>query len=413
MSLASVLYSLASVPMFASRPFLAAFVTAMLARFGHDIPWLRDREVILALSRAPEWFTNGWTLFALGALAAAEVFAAKHSEVRALMHDFDGVVKSAVAVLVSLALLDKDTADTIRHIERQGLGTQGFLVAGIGALTWFAAALRRALFGFVAEIDDHDDIGLQSVLNWLENSWTVLGLLFLVVLPLVALVLSALTVLGLFLAAKAAERAEQRTKIPCAACGRPVFPHATACPMCRHPLAAPRAVGVFGQPKAKAAGDVVLHRFALVARKRCPVCATRLVKRAVQQPCPECGTVTFENRAAFESYLAALHARLPKTLLVCLGFSAIPVLGVIPGVVYYRLTLVSGLRGYVPPLRGCLARVAVRVVSWVLIAVQPIPLVGALVLPIMCFATYGIYRHALAGRAREDLKQPASVSRAT
>ena len=30
------------------------------------------------------------------------------------------------------------------------------------------------------------------------------------------------------------------------------------------------------------------------------------------------------------------------------GLSAIPVVGVIPGVIYYRLTLVSGLRGYVP-----------------------------------------------------------------
>ena len=65
MSLASILYSLASVPMFASRPFLAAFVTAILARFGHDIPWLRDHEVIHALSRSPEWFTSTWTLLLL------------------------------------------------------------------------------------------------------------------------------------------------------------------------------------------------------------------------------------------------------------------------------------------------------------------------------------------------------------
>lgn len=411
MSLASILYSLASVPMFASRPFLAAFVTAMLARFGHDIPWLRDREVIHALSHAPEWFTSGYTLLVLGLLAATEVFAAKHSEVRALLHDFDGIVKSAVAVIVSLALLDKETTDTLRHIERQGLGTQGLIAAAVGALTWLAASLRRALFGFVAEIDDHDDIGLQSVLNWLENSWTVLGLLFLVVLPLVALVLSASTVLALYLLSKAAERAEQRTKTPCAACGRPVFPHAIACPACRHPLAAPRAVGVFGQPKAKLAGDLASQRFALIARKRCPVCATRLVKRAVQQPCPDCGTVTFEGRAAFESYLGALRSRLPRTLLVCFGFSAIPVLGVIPGVVYYRLTLVSGLRGYVPPLRGCLARVAIRIVSWVLIAFQPIPLLGASILPIMCLANYAIYRHALAGRARADLGQSLPAPR--
>ena len=72
--------------------------------------------------------------------------------------------------------------------------------------------------------------------------------------------------------------------------------------------------------------------------------------------------------------------------------------------------IVSGLRGYVPPLRGCLARIAVRIVSWVLIAFQPIPLVGAVILPTMCLATYAIYRHALLGRARADLPQLAPAS---
>jgi hypothetical protein len=37
-NLSGFLYALASVPMFASRPFLAAFVTVLLAKFGIDIP---------------------------------------------------------------------------------------------------------------------------------------------------------------------------------------------------------------------------------------------------------------------------------------------------------------------------------------------------------------------------------------
>ena len=94
---------------------------------------------------------------------------------------------------------------------------------------------------------------------------------------------------------------------------------------------------------------------------------------------------------------------MPKTLLVCLLLGAIPVLGVIPGVAYYRLNLVAGLRGYIPPLRGCTTKWVVRLIHFGVIALQPIPLVGAVVLPFMCWSTYAIYARSLAGRATEDL----------
>src|SRR5690606_53751 len=97
------------------------------------------------------------------------------------------------------------------------------------------------------------------------------------------------------------------------------------------------------------------------------------------------------------------------TLLVCLAFSAVPVVGVIPGVVYYRMTLVSGLRGYVPPVRGCLARVVTRVLGFAVLALQPIPLVGALVLPLLCITAYLVYRRALTGHALPELERAEAL----
>jgi uncharacterized protein with PIN domain len=403
MSLPGFLYSLASVPMFASRPFLAAAVTALVARFGVDLPYLRDSDVVVALSRSPEWFRSWPMLLALVALAVTEAFAVKHAEVRAFLDEFDGYLKSAVALLVSFAVLDPDTGETLKSIQRAGFGLDGVVSVFIASLVYAMSLLRRGVMGVLAEVDDDDDIGLQSVLNWAENSWTVLGLLFLVVFPIVAVVLSALTALGLWLVRRSAEKREQRSKIPCATCRTPLFPHATRCHACGTPLAAPRAVGVFGTPKAALAPDLRQHRFELVARKRCPTCATRLRKRAVRQACTTCQTVTFASQAEFQDYLDALQRRLPRTLWICLGLSAIPVVGVVPGVVYYRLALVSGLRGYVPPLRGCLARALIRVIHFGIIALQPIPILGALIVPLMCASTYAIYRSSLKGRAGKDL----------
>lgn len=412
MSLSGFIYSLASVPMFASRPFLAAAVTALVAKFGIHVPFIHDSDVVIALSQSPEWFRSWPVLLALVALAVTEAFAVKHAEVRAFLDEFDGYLKSAVALLVSFAIVDKDTAETIKSIQRAGFGFESIFSVFVAGLVYAMAGMRRAVLGYVSEVDDDDDIGLQSVLNWAENSWTILGLLFLVVFPVVALVLSALTALGLWLVRRRAEHRELRSKIPCSQCATLVFPHATRCQSCGTPLAAPRGVSPFGTPKSTPAPDLERHRFDLIARKRCPRCATRLKERAVRQPCPTCHAVTFASHAEFESYLEALQQRLPKTLLICLAFSAIPVVGVIPGVIYYRLTVVSGLRGYVPPLRGCLARVMIRVIHFGIIALQPIPILGALIVPLMCLTTYTIYRSSLKGRAEDDLAalEPARSS---
>ena len=159
--------------------------------------------------------------------------------------------------------------------------------------------------------------------------------------------------------------------------------------------------------------DRARHAFDLVSRKRCPACATRLPKRAVAQPCPTCGKVTFASQAEFERYLDVIAARLPRTLLVTLGLGAIPLLGVIPAVVYYRLNLVTGLRGYIPPLRGCTTRWVVRAIHVLVIALQPIPIAGAFLLPLLCWSTYAIYRRSLATRARADLAGELAVASGT
>src|SRR5688500_10368073 len=70
MSLTAWIYALGSAPLFAARPFLAAFLTALVARFGTSFPFVGDSDAVRALSAAPEWFTNSTCLLVLGVLAA-------------------------------------------------------------------------------------------------------------------------------------------------------------------------------------------------------------------------------------------------------------------------------------------------------------------------------------------------------
>jgi Zn finger protein HypA/HybF involved in hydrogenase expression len=265
--------------------------------------------------------------------------------------------------------------------------------------------LRNRVVDLLSDLDEDDDLGLQTLVHWIENTWTVMGILLLVLLPLVAVALAALTALGLHLARKRAERKEEESRIACASCGTRILPHATLCHACRAPLASPCRVGVFGQPRQDAATDLARHRFELVARKRCPDCATRLSKRQVRQSCPACARVTFRTEEEFRAYVGALDRRLPRTLLVCFLLSAVPLLGIVPGVIFYRLTMITGVRGYIPPLRGCTTKWVVRVINWGIIALQIVPVLGATIVPIMCWSNYAIYKRSLASRALDELAQ--------
>jgi hypothetical protein len=93
-------------------------------------------------------------------------------------------------------------------------------------------------------------------------------------------------------------------------------------------------------------------------------------------------------------YIAAIDRRVPSVLLVCFLLGLIPILGVIPGVIYYRLSIVAPFRRYIPPARGFLLRWGVRLVILILVAFQWVPVAGGFALPAMALINYTAYRTA-------------------
>ena len=84
-------------------------------------------------------------------------------------------------------------------------------------------------------------------------------------------------------------------------------------------------------------------------------------------------------------------------LLVSAGFSMIPVIGLIPGVIYYRLTIIGPLRRYIPRTRTILLRWLVRIAIFLLIMLQWIPVAGIFAVPAMALLNYSVYRSAFRG----------------
>ncbi|NJL27803.1 MAG: hypothetical protein HC897_07850 [Thermoanaerobaculia bacterium] len=380
-----IMYSIGGIPLFASRVFITAFVAAVMARVNPGL-----------FTHFPAWVAADSTLFVLGLLALVENRATKSPALGELMAEFDPYVKSLASFFFSQLVLAHGQLEVASSLAvHAGFGLVTFVALIPAAGTWLVASLRNRVFGELVDLDEDDDLGVRRLLSWAEDGWVAFGMVFLVLLPAVALTIVGLSVLTLYLVRKYLEVREERSKTPCPSCGSPNYQHAVACFECRSEFTHPKQVGSFGQALSQVAGNREEHQLRLLGRRRCCICAARLPSRTVQQQCPACGTCIFGSKAWADRYLSYLQGKLSHTIAICFIFSLVPLLGLIPGIIYYRLSLISSLRIYIPIGTGCVTRWMVRVVNLILLAFQWIPGLGAITLPAMCYLNYSIYRRVL------------------
>ncbi|NCC33034.1 MAG: hypothetical protein EOM24_13620 [Chloroflexia bacterium] len=395
----------------------------------------------------PSWMLSEVFLIALGVLMIAEWYIDQDPDLRPVFEDVKtNFVKPGVNAAMQFGLIQGNgtfilgtlaqqlSPESVQWLASVGPGvavasnssldlpaqiglveSMGWLLIVIGVVwagitsvgTWLIASLRQTVLDNLIDFDEDDSLGLLRLLSFAEGGWTITVALVVIFLPLIALAVTALTLLGLFLVRRWFERRTERTKVPCAHCQTPIFPTALFCAHCRQANEHPRQVGVFGQARNTLALDRTAHRLQLIGRKRCPVCATHLPAKSVRQSCPSCHTVTFNDISAANVFLRSLDQKLPLTLVICglLGF--VPLLGLVPGIIYYRVSLIASLRAYIPTSIGCFTRWGLRSAATLLIMLQPFFL-GWLTLPAMALMNYFVYRRVLQSMMG-GLPQPATV----
>lgn len=439
----------------ASKPFTTAFLLTWL---GSMVYWVHvDRSAALQLGdlapwllsiegmRLPLWMISWQVVSVLFGAALIEWFADGHKDWGYLYAQVRKAAVPGVGLVMQYGMVRGQAAEVLQILAvvlppdvltlgmgvpvagtggipqdaaqlNEALGWLVTAVAGVWAVmmtvvTWLIARLRQSVMSLIELLDGHGTLGLVRAFSFLEGGFTITLMIVLALLPLVALALFGLTILSLWLIRRWLERREERSKIPCASCATPIYPSAPSCPSCRTPQEAPRQVGLFGQSKEAPVTNIGEHRVNLIGRKRCPTCATRLKERGVNQPCPACGTAVFADISAVNVYLRALDKRLVKTLLICGVLGLVPVVGLVPGIVYYRLSLIASLRSYIPSGAGCLANWGVRIMSMFLVVLQAFGL-GFLSLPAMCLLNYTVYRSVLRSLALRNVPQAAPGSAA-
>jgi hypothetical protein len=393
MDLTTLLYLAGATGFFSSRAFIPAFFTAAFIRYGHLVPFagLEDQPFIQVTGGEPTWFTSNITLLVLGVLAAMEVAATKVPEAQELLDEVHKYSKTAMAGLATMGVLStKDTAFIEGTMQQAGVidVTLSGLVAGA---VWMLSTLRGGAMELLSDADPDDDFGIRSLIGWFEDLWASFGVYLLILYPLFILTILGAIVGTIFGLRKMAERREDKAKQPCPSCGTPVYGCAPECPSCHQQMASPKDVGFLGTTIERPAAPPEQHAFRLLSKRRCPKCAERIQQRRLPVPCSACAHEVLGDPAAQSAYFARVRGRLPKVLGVTFLLSLIPVLGIIPGIIYYRVQLVAPFRLYIPASRGIALKWLVRLIFLGLISLQLIPGLGGLMVPAMALISYSLY----------------------
>ena len=126
MDLTTLLYLTGASGFFTSRAFIPAFFTAVFIRYGHLFPFLGDQEFLQITGSEPTWFTNNWTILALGVLSIIEIGATKIPEAQEVMESIHKYTKTGAAAMAAMGVLGaRDVGfieQTISHLRQDSFG---------------------------------------------------------------------------------------------------------------------------------------------------------------------------------------------------------------------------------------------------------------------------------------------------
>ncbi|QGJ70017.1 Hypothetical protein PBC10988_17060 [Planctomycetales bacterium 10988] len=391
MHVSTTIHLLGATGLFPSRAFMPAFATALILRFGPQIPYLSDLEFLQAVE-SPTWFISDVSLWVLGILSLLECFAAKQSELRQVMDQLDYYVKPTMSFLTVLGVMSVTDARVLDATIQQGGMFDLLLGVLIAGGVYFLTTIRLMFYQVLGSMDPGDNLGLQRLTSWLEDVWVWAAMFMLVLFPVFMLIMAALVFAALYQLGEYLKRRDEQQQLDCSQCGTKMYLCAPACPNCHAPNPKPCRVGWWGQslPDQPAQND---HPLLLLEKYRCPRCAAHLNNVTTDDHCGVCQEPLFSSGNRYDDYVERIEGRRDVTLLICTLLSFVPIVGVLPAMVLYRSQLVSPYQAYLPWTSAFILRFKSGLVNFLALMVQWIPGVGILSLPAMAFFNHRLFRN--------------------
>ncbi|MBI5543628.1 MAG: hypothetical protein HY901_07055 [Deltaproteobacteria bacterium] len=373
--------TLGIVPYLSGRTLFA--VGIVLSWFALQGVW---REGELSVKAMALGIAAGIVSLAVQAVAAKlrEGLESLAESARATMRRLDALVTTVIALLFAAYLLGMLSRGIAQSSTSLGMEVRQASVTGdalvllmVGVAAYTFARLRAWLADLFDLVPLSEVEGIRRALLLAESAWTVAGVLVALLLPLLGLLLAMLTFLFLVGLALVLREATRGAQGKCAACGAETHLAASTCRTCKA-ARAPKALGMLGRVLDKAPPDLGKHRLALLAARRCPSCADRLVTHEGETTCPSCRQPTFRDQEEAKSFVRYVDARLAALVPVFVLFGLVPILGLCAALVLYKISPAGALGGFVGWRHRLRTRVLRGLAMLALAFLQPVPVVGVL-----------------------------------
>jgi ferredoxin len=189
---------------------------------------------------------------------------------------------------------------------------------------------------------------------------------------------------------------EERQRTACAACGTKVHRCAQHCPSCAAERV-PSRLGMFGRALEKQVEELATHRLQLLGVLRCSRCAEPLLQGA-SGACRRCATPVFPDTAALKRFVSYADKRWWALVPVLALLGTVPVLGAIIGLWLYRLSPAGSLGAFARWRNRVSVKLLMDLALQGLAVLQPLPLVGAAILPALVGLLHAQNRRAVLAR---------------
>lgn len=396
------------------RMFLPVFLYFLSMRLALAYPDYAAEFILKMAEHTPSWQTSTPFLAVFGVLSALEIAAMRDPDIkRFLVEDLDKYAKPITAILLAGGIVSTAQSLEVRELVNSPEAVKGaafgtfslVMMIAAGGVTSLFCRIRSSVLEKLLAIDPEDDLGLQTISNYLGEI-TLLAIFFILIfLPVLSLVLTLLCMLTGLLFDRLWARHEKRHThfcTSCAASGREtlVSDCALLCPACYAPQPDVRKVGWFGLSSSRHLGDTPQdkHAFRLLASHRCRWCGSPLNH---SHGCSRCGKEQWtEEFEAF--YVRRTDWRGGALLLLALLSFAFPIGGLLLALIFFRPLAVRPLSVHLSGGRRFLASLLTMFVKLLLLIpmlfLSMIPGVGLLVLLPFVLRYFYIRRHFLARR---------------
>ena len=385
MSLAILLHAIGTIPLFASRAFLPAFLTSLLFRFPNFVPFSN-----IDVPSAELFITKTPVMIVLGILAVLEILADKNTDIKSLWLQAEPFLKPVIYSVMLLGVVDNDSEMIMQGIYQAGMSEYVMIFFTAGAV-YGLTVLRVSIQEWLLELDGDGDLFLNFIFSSIEDTFVFFGFLLLLFSGIGAIIFFTISVGLLFLWQKKIKSDEEKQKNSCSVCQESNYPFALECYNCHAPQKEVHKIGLFNQKKKEQIKDTAKARktqaLTLLAQERCGFCATKTNKKK----CPSCKKEhilnSSENRKTYVVFVQKRYALwLPLT--IALGF--IPIVGIGISVLGANLYVFAPFKRQISTVQSFGVQILSKIVLFLVIFFGS--LAGFILAPLYCSIRFVMWR---------------------